>query len=120
MKRKSRKFDFSTIEGRRKFYNSTNWRNMRGYMLMKYPLCWKCKKENKLKPSEAVDHIVPLKELTEDEYYLALDESNLQCLCAHHHAKKTYQESNFTNKKPETRIVNSKYNFPNKKPGIKK
>ena len=79
-------------EARRKerqaIYNTKRWKDLRAYMVQKYPLCQECLKAGKITPTEEVHHLkspfVP--GLTEDEKYKrAYDESNLLCLCRECH-----------------------------------
>lgn len=86
-------------EARRKerqaIYNTKRWKDLRTYMVQKYPLCQECLKAGKYTPTEEVHHIkspfVP--GLTEEEKYKrAYDENNLLCLCRECHIKEHHKD----------------------------
>ena len=86
-------------EARRKerqaIYNTGRWRDLRTYMVQKYPLCQNCLKAGKYTPTQEVHHIkspfVP--GLTEEEKYKrAYDENNLLCLCRECHIKEHHKD----------------------------
>lgn len=85
-------------ESRRKerqaIYNTKRWKDLRAYMVQKYPLCQECLKAGKITPTEEVHHLkspfVP--GLTEEEKYKrAYDENNLLCLCRECHIKEHHK-----------------------------
>lgn len=86
-------------EARRKerqlIYNTKRWKDLRTYMVQKYPLCQNCLKAGKYTPTQEVHHIkspfVP--GLTEEEKYKrAYDENNLLCLCRECHIKEHHKD----------------------------
>jgi 5-methylcytosine-specific restriction protein A len=78
--------EYKTIEQKRKFYDSSDWRRLRKQVLERdnFECVW-CKKEGKVTVRDGaileVDHI---KEL-ETHPDLALDIENMRTLCKHHH-----------------------------------
>ena len=69
--------------------------SIRAWVLLSNPLCVECQQTGKVVPATEVDHIVPLHKGGTD------DASNLQGLCAEHHANKTQRERGHT---PRRRI----------------
>ena len=70
-----------------KFYQSAPWRKLRAKVLMKRPLCEKCKEKGLIVPAQVVDHIVPIIKGGDP-----LSESNLQPLCHHCHNAKSAKD----------------------------
>ena len=70
-----------------KFYHSMRWRNLRRYIIKKYPLCVMCERKGEVNPAYVVDHIKPI-----SMGGSPTDESNLQTLCRKCHDKKSAQE----------------------------
>jgi 5-methylcytosine-specific restriction protein A len=69
------------------FYSSSAWRGLRAVHLGNHPLCVHCEREGRITPATVVDHIVEIKQGGG-----RLDPSNLQSLCASHHATKTLKD----------------------------
>tara|TARA_B100000519_G_C14251244_1_gene442546 strand:+ start:3042 stop:3395 length:354 start_codon:yes stop_codon:yes gene_type:complete len=67
-----------------KLYNTTRWRKMRNMHIKHNPLCVVCKKNNRIKVADVVDHIVEVAD--GGNMY---DYTNLQSLCDYHHRSKT-------------------------------
>ena len=70
------------------FTASRRWRALRLVVLSEEPLCRECLREGVTTAATEVDHIKPRHEWPE----LAYERSNLQPLCATHHARKTRHE----------------------------
>ncbi len=68
----------------REFYNSTEWRRLRGLKLKRCPVCEECLREGRITPAVIADHILPAREYP--EHRLSMD--NLQSLCRACHNKK--------------------------------
>ena len=69
-----------------KFYNSTEWRELRRVVLEHSGgLCVKCMEFDIVTKANVVDHIIPI----EKDYTKRLDITNLQPLCHACHNKKT-------------------------------
>jgi 5-methylcytosine-specific restriction protein A len=62
------------------------WQRLRLMVLREEPLCRECKKEGQVTEAKHVDHVLPIAQGGTNE------RSNLQSLCAHHHAIKTATE----------------------------
>lgn len=80
---------------RQELYQSKKWKELRTYMVQKYPLCQDCLKEGKITATQEVHHIKSpfVKGLTDDEKYRrAYDESNLVCLCRECHWRRHHPE----------------------------
>ena len=107
--------NFQTRKERQDFYQSKEWSIIRKFMLSRNPLCEFCIQNDRIKPAEAVDH----KRDIIDAPHLRLDPSNLQCLCASCHNKKSAIEASGSEK--DLKIVNRKWNVePLKIPNSKK
>lgn len=81
--------DVSTPEARRKFYNSMAWRNLRDEILSRDNFeCQWCKAEGKV--STRFNTIIEVDHIKELEHYpeLAMEPSNLRCLCKECHNKR--------------------------------
>ena len=74
-------------KGAAAFYHSKEWKHLRQNYLIEHPFCMECWKNGKLTKATVVDHIVPIK-----QGGVALDESNLQALCASCHGSKSIRE----------------------------
>lgn len=70
-----------------KFYNSRKWRNLRKRFLMKNPLCVHCQQNNEVRVATVADHILPINKGGD-----ALNENNLQPLCATCHNRKSARD----------------------------
>ena len=70
-----------------KFYQSKRWRATRNFYIQANPLCEECKRSNKIKGGQCVDHIKPISQGGH-----ITDYSNLQTLCNKCHAKKSGKE----------------------------
>ena len=80
---------------RQKVYNTKRWKELRLYMVMKYPLCQDCLKAGRITPTEEIHHIKSpfRKGLTPDEKdRLAYDETNLVALCRECHRKRHHHD----------------------------
>ena len=80
---------------RQELYQSKRWKELRTYMVQKYPLCQDCLKEGKITATQEVHHIKSpfVKGLTDDEKYRrAYDEGNLVCLCRECHWRRHHPE----------------------------
>ena len=71
----------------REFYTSLEWRRLRQNFLVEHPFCMECWKSGKLTEATVVDHIIPIKQGGP-----ALEEDNLQALCASCHGSKSIRE----------------------------
>ena len=69
------------------FYVSHEWRKLRQNYLIEHPFCTECRKYGKLTKATVVDHVVPIRQGGS-----ALDENNLQALCASCHGSKSIRE----------------------------
>lgn len=67
-----------------KFYNTTQWRNLRAYYIKNNPICRWCEEEDKVTTAKVVDHITPIKQGGHKT-----DIDNLQSLCEKCHAQKS-------------------------------
>jgi 5-methylcytosine-specific restriction endonuclease McrA len=95
--------DLKTSEGRKKFYQSPEWKCLRRVKLTSNPWCEKCNKEHGLlQPAEDVHHIVDLK----DDPTKCLEYSNLMSLCKPCHSGITFTG---LNRRTEYEIVNRKW-----------
>lgn len=82
----SRSYDVMRPE-RHKFYHTARWQKVRNHYIRQHPLCEICFAEGKICMAKIVDHIIEIQDggaLTSP--------SNLQSLCAYHHALKTKAE----------------------------
>lgn len=73
--------------GAAEFYHSKEWKRLRQNFLIENPFCVECRKAGKLTKATVVDHIVPIRQGGH-----ALDENNLQSLCASCHGSKSIRE----------------------------
>ena len=71
----------------REFYASSEWRKLRQNYLIEHPFCVECRKAGRLTKASVVDHIVPIRQGGP-----ALEEGNLQALCASCHGSKSIRE----------------------------
>ena len=69
------------------FYHSREWKHLRQNYLIEHPFCVECWGKGKLTKADVVDHIIPIKQGGP-----ALEESNLQALCASCHGRKSIRE----------------------------
>ena len=86
---------------RQQLYSSKRWKDLRLYMVQKYPVCQDCLKEGKITPTEEVHHIKSpfVKGLTEEEKeWRAFTESNLVCLCKECHIRRHHPEGTIIDK----------------------
>lgn len=91
---------FETREQRQLFYQSTDWRNFRQYILSKEPFCRQCKAEGYIVIATECDHIKDLVDAPE----LCLTESNIAPLCRSCHSRKTMKTTQ-KKKKPENETI---------------
>ena len=82
--------------GAAEFYHSQEWKRLRQDYLIEHPFCVECRKNGKLTKATVVDHIVPIRQGGP-----ALDESNLQALCASCHGSKSIIEDSRFGRKPK-------------------
>lgn len=68
---------------RHKFYDTSQWRKLRAWLLRSHPLCAQCEREGRVIPGVLVDHIVPI-----EDGGSRTEVSNLQVLCLACHNKK--------------------------------
>ena len=71
----------------RAFYTSREWKHLRQNFLIEHPFCEECRKNGRLNKAIVADHVIPIKQGGP-----ALDESNLQALCASCHGSKSIRE----------------------------
>ena len=86
---------------RQKVYQSKRWKELREYMVQKYPLCQDCLKEGRLTPTEEIHHLKSpfAKGLTEEEKERrAYDPENLVALCRQCHIKRHHPEETMADK----------------------
>lgn len=76
-----------TVCSNRKFYNSRTWRKLRRGFLDKNPLCCSCEEKGEVTLATVADHIIPINKGGE-----ALDEGNLQPMCARCHNAKSARD----------------------------
>lgn len=69
------------------FYHSKAWKRLRQNFLVEHPFCCECMKAGKLIKAVVVDHVIPIRQGGP-----ALDENNLQALCASCHGSKSIKE----------------------------
>ena len=69
------------------FYVSHEWKKLRQNYLIEHPFCAECRKYGKLTKATVVDHVIPIRQGGP-----ALDENNLQALCASCHGSKSIRE----------------------------
>jgi len=94
----------STAEGRKKFYQSSEWRLLRKLKLTEHPFCEICW-DNKIKTlATEVHHIVDI----QDDPTKCLTYNNLQSLCKSCHSKITSSDHPIT---PKYEVVNKKWRF---------
>lgn len=74
----------SNVETRR-LYRTSRWRALRMQVLTEDPVCRDCETKGLTRLNTEVDHIVP----HQNDLVLFWDRSNLQGMCATHHALKT-------------------------------
>jgi 5-methylcytosine-specific restriction protein A len=76
---KNRRNDTPTVRKReyQKVYQDKRWRLLRAEKMRCNPICEKCEKVNRIRPTDEVHHIVPF-DIRPD---LAFDWDNLQSLC---------------------------------------
>ena len=105
---KKKPITLSTPEGRKKFYQSPEWRTMRRIKLVNNPFCEKCMKEGFTIMAEDVHHIIDIK----NDPTKALKYDNLMSLCKPCHSEITYNtNSNALHPGKFTEIINKKWNF---------
>ena len=86
---------------RQALYQSKRWKDLRMYMVQKYPLCQDCLKEGRITPTEEVHHIKSpfARNISEEEKARrAYDEDNLVALCRECHIKRHHPEGTIQDK----------------------
>lgn len=86
---------------RQKLYQSKRWKDLREYMVQKYPLCQDCLKEGRITPTSEIHHIKSpfVIGLTEEEKARrAYDENNLVALCRDCHIKRHHPNGTIKDK----------------------
>lgn len=80
---------------RQKVYNTSTWKNIRASYLMQHPLCELCLKNDKVKPTEDIHHILGILKYPD----LAYNTDNLLALCKECHSKihSNHKESELEN-----------------------
>lgn len=74
------------------FYNTKKWKSTReAYARSKNFLCEKCLAKGIVKPYAVVHHKEHLNAHNVNDYRIALDFKNLECLCRECHAKEHYE-----------------------------
>jgi 5-methylcytosine-specific restriction protein A len=68
---------YNATRPHQRFYNSVGWKAMRAAVRREEPLCRLCKAKGIYRPSQEVDHIIPINQRRD----LALVRSNLRALC---------------------------------------
>lgn len=89
------------IKERQALYQSKQWKELRLYMVQKYPLCQDCLKEGRITATEEIHHqLSPFqKGITEEEKYRrAFDEKNLVALCRECHIKRHHPDGTIKDK----------------------
>ena len=81
-------------KGAREFYISHEWKKLRRNFLIEHPFCEECHRQGRLTKATVVDHIIPIRQGGP-----ALDEGNLQALCASCHSRKSVDEGSRYGKK---------------------
>lgn len=69
-------------------YSTTRWQRVRKAYFMEHPLCTRCLSQNRVKESQEIHHVIPLKTSNGDLNYLlqlAFDYDNLMSLCSKCH-----------------------------------
>ena len=69
------------------FYRSHAWKKKRQDFLIEHPFCEECRRQGRLSKATLVDHIIPIRMGGP-----ALDDENLQALCASCHSRKSIIE----------------------------
>lgn len=86
---------------RQALYQSKRWKDLREYMVQKYPLCQDCLKEGRITPTSEIHHIKSpfVIGLTEEEKARrAYDENNLVALCRDCHIKRHHPNGTIKDK----------------------
>ncbi len=81
-------------KGAREFYISHEWKKLRGNFLIEHPFCEERQRQGRLTKATVVDHIIPIRQGGP-----ALDDENLQALCASCHGAKSIMEGSRYGKK---------------------
>lgn len=84
------------------FYRSKAWRIVRREALQQNRWCVECQENGRFTLAQVVDHKIPRRERPD----LALEQSNLSCLCTRHHNSKTAKELNWKRKRGGGREAN--------------
>lgn len=88
-------------KARQEVYQSRRWKELRQYMVQKYPLCQMCLKEGRIKPTEDIHHkLSPFQKgiTAEEKERRAFSEDNLIALCRDCHIKIHHPEGTIKDK----------------------
>ena len=88
--------DYQIGKNRQKFYNSSEWRMLRNFLLSRQPLCDICLTKDRVKPATECHHKIDIK----DEPSRRLDTNNIQTLCKECHSSITANTNNDNDFKP--------------------
>jgi 5-methylcytosine-specific restriction protein A len=91
-------FDLTTLEGRRKFYRSGVWFNLRSSVLTTEPICEWCKSKGIIRAATEVHHKIDI--AVNPTMSHACNLNNLQSLCLSCHNEHTFQGNNEKKLKP--------------------
>jgi 5-methylcytosine-specific restriction endonuclease McrA len=93
--------DLQTPEGRKDFYNSREWAELRTYKLYRNPFCTDCwKNKDELNPGVDVHHIIDIAD--DPSWENATNVDNLKVLCKSCHSRITAKN---LKKKEKKKIV---------------
>ena len=84
----NKRYDENRDPRLKKFYAGSRWRRLRNLYIKRNPLCEHCLTDDRVKPAEEVDHIIPVKEDWSKRFKI----ENLQALCRSHHRSKTIKD----------------------------
>jgi 5-methylcytosine-specific restriction endonuclease McrA len=101
--------DLKTPEGRKRFYQSNEWRVLREVKLANDPWCEKCLNDDHIKIlAEDVHHIIDIK----TDPTKCLEYANLKSLCKACHSSITYNDNKTSFGKPKIfEVVNRKWDM---------
>ena len=70
-------YDLTTYDGRKSFYHTREWKDLRKYKLSLNPLCERCLSKGIIRKAVDIHHIQDIS----SHPHLALSYTNLQALC---------------------------------------